>query len=256
MTTQVYRVYIKATPQKIWDAITEPEWNARYGYGAPGMFELRPGGSYRSTPSDEMRKYAAEHGYPMPEVVVDGEVLEVDPPRKLVQTWRMLMDRDHRQGAVHARSPTRSWSCRASRHLQAHRDPRSDRCPRDRGHGRGRRTSSARAAAGAGSSATSRPCSRPVPRSAADRPGGGEEGRASQGGGEGGRGEGGGEGGGVGAGGGRGGGGGRGRREGGRTAFGFRERERDGVFGWVGGARLEEGGRDHAVSRPRQSADP
>ena len=28
----------------------------------------------------------------MPDVVVDGEVLEADPPHKLVQTWRMLMD--------------------------------------------------------------------------------------------------------------------------------------------------------------------
>ena len=28
----------------------------------------------------------------MPDVIVDGEVLESDPPRKLVQTWRMLMD--------------------------------------------------------------------------------------------------------------------------------------------------------------------
>jgi uncharacterized protein YndB with AHSA1/START domain len=92
VTTQVYRIYIKATPQKIWDAITQPEWNARYGYGAPGMFELHPGGAYRSTPSDEMRKYAAEQGFPMVDVIVDGEVLEVDPPRKLVQTWRMLMD--------------------------------------------------------------------------------------------------------------------------------------------------------------------
>ncbi|MGW4465707.1 SRPBCC domain-containing protein [Micromonospora sp. NPDC004704] len=91
-TTQVYRVYIKATPQKIWDAITEPEWNARYGYGAPGVFDLRPGGAYTSTASDEMRKYAAEHGLPMQDVIVDGEVLEVDPPRKLVQTWRLLMD--------------------------------------------------------------------------------------------------------------------------------------------------------------------
>jgi uncharacterized protein YndB with AHSA1/START domain len=92
VTTQVYRVYIKATPQKIWDAITQPEWNARYGYGAPGMYDLRPGGAYRSTPSDEMRKYAAEQGFPMVEVIVDGEVIESDPPRKLVQTWRLLMD--------------------------------------------------------------------------------------------------------------------------------------------------------------------
>ena len=31
-------------------------------------------------------------GWDLPEVVVDGEVLEADPPRRLVQTWRMLMD--------------------------------------------------------------------------------------------------------------------------------------------------------------------
>jgi uncharacterized protein YndB with AHSA1/START domain len=92
LTTQVYRVWIKATPQRIWDAITQPEWNARYGYAAPSSYDLRPGGEYRSTPNDGMRKYAAEHGFTMPEVIVDGEVIESDPPRKLVQTWRMLMD--------------------------------------------------------------------------------------------------------------------------------------------------------------------
>ena len=31
-TTQVYRVYIRATPEAIWDAITKPEWNEKYGY--------------------------------------------------------------------------------------------------------------------------------------------------------------------------------------------------------------------------------
>jgi len=91
-TTQVYSVYIRTTPQKIWDAIVDPEWNRRYGYGTPGEFELRPGGTYRAVPSDEMRSYADEHGIEMPDLVVDGEVLECDPPRKLVQTWRMLMD--------------------------------------------------------------------------------------------------------------------------------------------------------------------
>ena len=33
VTTQVHRVYIKATPDAIWDAITKPEWTDRYGYG-------------------------------------------------------------------------------------------------------------------------------------------------------------------------------------------------------------------------------
>ncbi len=91
-TTQVYRVYIKATPQRIWDAITRPEWNARYGYGAPATYELRPGGAFRSTASAAMRTFAAQQGFAMPDVIVDGEVVEVDPPRRLVQTWRMLMD--------------------------------------------------------------------------------------------------------------------------------------------------------------------
>ena len=50
MTTQVYRVYIKATPQRIWDAITDPEWNDRYGYARPAEYDLRPGGAYRCTP--------------------------------------------------------------------------------------------------------------------------------------------------------------------------------------------------------------
>jgi uncharacterized protein YndB with AHSA1/START domain len=90
--TQVYRVYIKATPQAIWDAITKPEWVARYGYGGTCEYDLRPGGAYRAFPSDDMRKASAEMGFPCPDVTVDGEVVEAEPPHKLVQTWRMLMD--------------------------------------------------------------------------------------------------------------------------------------------------------------------
>jgi uncharacterized protein YndB with AHSA1/START domain len=32
---QKYRVYIKATPQALWDALTKPEWSVRYGYPNP-----------------------------------------------------------------------------------------------------------------------------------------------------------------------------------------------------------------------------
>ena len=42
---QVYRVYIKATPEAIWDAITKPEWTERYGYGGVADYDLRPGGA-------------------------------------------------------------------------------------------------------------------------------------------------------------------------------------------------------------------
>lgn len=86
VTTQVYRVYIKASAQAIWDAITKPEWTERYGYGGRGEYDLRPGGKYQGFTSKEMRDMGA------PDVAVDGEILESNPPRKLVMTWRMLMD--------------------------------------------------------------------------------------------------------------------------------------------------------------------
>jgi uncharacterized protein YndB with AHSA1/START domain len=86
VTTQVYRVYIKASAQKIWEAITKPEWSERYGYGGRVDFDLRAGGAFRWLTSAEMRGMGA------PEVGIDGQVIEADPPRKLVQTWRMIMD--------------------------------------------------------------------------------------------------------------------------------------------------------------------
>ena len=92
VTTQVYRVYIKATPQAVWDAVTKPEWASRYGYGGTPEYDLRPGGADRHFASDDMRKASAEMGFPCPDVIIDGEVIEADPPHKLVQTWRMLMD--------------------------------------------------------------------------------------------------------------------------------------------------------------------
>jgi uncharacterized protein YndB with AHSA1/START domain len=93
MATQVYRVYIGARPERIWQAITDPEWNSRYGYGAPGEFELRPGGAYRSYATEQMKQASTQMGYPQPpEVIVDGEVVDSEPPRRLVQTWRMNMD--------------------------------------------------------------------------------------------------------------------------------------------------------------------
>jgi uncharacterized protein YndB with AHSA1/START domain len=92
VTTQVYRVYIKTTPEAVWSAITDPEWTQRYGYGGRVEYDLRAGGAYRAFASEAMKKAGAEMGFPTPDIVVDGEVIESDPPRKLVQTWRMLMD--------------------------------------------------------------------------------------------------------------------------------------------------------------------
>jgi uncharacterized protein YndB with AHSA1/START domain len=92
-TTQVYRVYIKASADAIWDAITKPEWTERYGYTGLVDFDLRPGGAYKVRPTEAFKKESeANFGGELPEVIIDGEVVEADPPRKLVHTFRMLMD--------------------------------------------------------------------------------------------------------------------------------------------------------------------
>jgi uncharacterized protein YndB with AHSA1/START domain len=91
-STQVYQIYIKASAEAVWEAITKPEWTERYLYESRVDFDLRPGGAYRAYPSDAMRRHGAELGYDIPDVVADGEVIEADPPRRLVQTWRLLMD--------------------------------------------------------------------------------------------------------------------------------------------------------------------
>jgi uncharacterized protein YndB with AHSA1/START domain len=91
-TTQVYRVYIRTTPEAVWDAITKPEWTQRYGYGAIADYDLRVGGRANGKPGPGMAAYPG-----VPDVILDGEFLEVDPPRKLVQTWRMLMDEQMKQ---------------------------------------------------------------------------------------------------------------------------------------------------------------
>ena len=91
-TTQVHRIWIKATPERIWAAITDPEWNGRYGYAAVAHYELRAGGTFRQFANDGMKAFAQQHGFEMPEVIADGEVVEADPPRRLKQTWKLLMD--------------------------------------------------------------------------------------------------------------------------------------------------------------------
>ena len=91
-TTQVYRVFIKAPQQKVWDAITSPDWTERYGYGGRVDYELKKGGSYKHYPSAEMVEGGKAGGFTVPDVIVDGEVLEAEPPHRLVTTWRMLMD--------------------------------------------------------------------------------------------------------------------------------------------------------------------
>ena len=71
---QVYEVYIRTTPEKLWQAITDPEMTKRYFYDSVIESSLRPG-----TPLNRLREDGSH--------MLEGEVLEVDPPRKLVHTF-------------------------------------------------------------------------------------------------------------------------------------------------------------------------
>jgi uncharacterized protein YndB with AHSA1/START domain len=75
-TTQVYQVFIKATPEKIWEAITKPEFSERYFHGA--RIENTPEGHHSLGPDGS--------------VWGDSPTFEFDPPRRLVHGWRSLYD--------------------------------------------------------------------------------------------------------------------------------------------------------------------
>ncbi len=76
-TTQVYQVFIRSTPEKIWQAITEPEFTARYFHGS------------RITATAE--RYASPT-VPTATRGATRPVMEFDPPRRLVHGWRSMYD--------------------------------------------------------------------------------------------------------------------------------------------------------------------
>jgi uncharacterized protein YndB with AHSA1/START domain len=75
-TTQVYQLFIKASPEQIWDALTNPEMTAKYFFASRVEFG---GGRRRAFGPD-----GALWG--------DSEILEEDPPRRLVHGWKGLYD--------------------------------------------------------------------------------------------------------------------------------------------------------------------
>ena len=81
-TTQVYSLFIRATPEQIWDAITKPEFTAKYFYGSLVDSTFEPGSLYHSYSPDRSQLW------------VDGVVEEADPPRRLSHTWRALYDEE------------------------------------------------------------------------------------------------------------------------------------------------------------------
>ena len=75
---KVFEIYIKTTPERLWEAITDSEQRRIYGFGVGIETDWTPGSSYRGV-------------HPMAEgALSEGENLEVDPPRRLVQSFTAL----------------------------------------------------------------------------------------------------------------------------------------------------------------------
>ncbi len=77
---KVFEIYIKTTPERLWEAITDSEIRSKYQFGARVTSDWKPGSSFEMKAGD----------FPLGE----GEILEVDPPRRLVQTMVALWGED------------------------------------------------------------------------------------------------------------------------------------------------------------------
>jgi uncharacterized protein YndB with AHSA1/START domain/DNA-binding transcriptional ArsR family regulator len=79
---KVFEIYIKTTPERLWKALTDTEMRRKYTFGAVVTSDWTPGSRYE--------------GVGMGTPILEGENLEVDPPRRLVQSFRALWDEDVR----------------------------------------------------------------------------------------------------------------------------------------------------------------
>jgi uncharacterized protein YndB with AHSA1/START domain len=74
----VFEIYIKTTPQRLWEAITDGEMRRRYNFGVGVDTDWSPGSQYSGT-----------HPH-APAPLLEGENLEVEPPTRLVQSFTAL----------------------------------------------------------------------------------------------------------------------------------------------------------------------
>ena len=78
MSEFVYVTYIRTTPAKQWEALTDPDFNRRYWFGIHCESDYKPGASWTMVASDGT-------------ITDAGEVLEAEPGKRLVITWRHEM---------------------------------------------------------------------------------------------------------------------------------------------------------------------
>jgi len=78
VTTHIYQIYIRATPEQVWTAITDPSWTKRYFHATAFTSTLEPGSPVR---------YVGGDGD-----AVEGVIEVAEPPHRLITTWRSLYD--------------------------------------------------------------------------------------------------------------------------------------------------------------------
>jgi uncharacterized protein YndB with AHSA1/START domain len=78
-----YSIFIKATPQQVWEALTDPRFTTQYNFGSAAKSDWRTGSGYVMTSADGAS------------VMYDGTVLVSDPPRQLVQSVNIKFDPAH-----------------------------------------------------------------------------------------------------------------------------------------------------------------
>ena len=74
---KVFEIYIKTTPERLWEAITNPEERAKYSFGVGVTSDWASGSEYKGTHQSGVD-------------IAAGENLEVDPPHRLVQSFNAL----------------------------------------------------------------------------------------------------------------------------------------------------------------------
>ncbi|GAA2101481.1 hypothetical protein GCM10009841_17240 [Microlunatus panaciterrae] len=79
ITTHVYQIFIRATPEQVWQAITDSDWTRRYFHQTAFVAPPVQGQPYRTV-------------LPNGDPAVEGVIEEMDPPHRFVQTWRVLYD--------------------------------------------------------------------------------------------------------------------------------------------------------------------
>jgi uncharacterized protein YndB with AHSA1/START domain len=79
---KVFEIYIKTTPERLWEAITDSEMRSKYNFGVGISSDWTPGSRYESVHSGARV------------AIGEGENLEVDPPRRLVQSFNALWSDD------------------------------------------------------------------------------------------------------------------------------------------------------------------